>query len=129
MNRSSGTGVKMAARNEVLLEKLGRAQEIRISVTGRKSGRIISLPIWFVLDGKKLYLLPVHGSDTEWYKNVLEKPTVRIEAGKAAAEMNLTGTRDTKQVAEVVEKFRGKYGDSGMKWYSKLDVAVFGEME
>jgi len=26
-------------------------------------------------------------------------------------------------VASVVEKFRAKYGDSGLKLYSKLDVA------
>ena len=44
---------------------------------GRKSGRTISIPVWFVLEGEKLYLLPVHGSDTQWYKNVLQNPLIR----------------------------------------------------
>jgi hypothetical protein len=47
-------------------------------VIGRKSGETISIPVWFVLDGHRLYLLPVRGSDTQWYKNVLKNPTIRI---------------------------------------------------
>lgn len=51
--------------SESLNERLSRYREITISVTGRKSGRTISIPIWFVLDQDTLYLLPVYGSDTE----------------------------------------------------------------
>jgi hypothetical protein len=29
--------------------------------------------VWFVLEGQKLYLLPVKGSETQWYNNVLYK--------------------------------------------------------
>jgi hypothetical protein len=50
-------------------DRLSRLNEITITVTGRKSGRPISIPVWFVLEDAKLYLLPVSGSDTEWYKN------------------------------------------------------------
>jgi hypothetical protein len=32
---------------------------IEISVTGRTSGRPISLPIWFAVDGDTLYLIPL----------------------------------------------------------------------
>ena len=37
------------------------ANELEITVTGRKSGRSLSYPVWFALDGDKLYLLPVKG--------------------------------------------------------------------
>jgi hypothetical protein len=47
---------------------------VEITVTGRASGRPISLPIWFALDGNKLYLIPVKGSETEWYKNLRKRP-------------------------------------------------------
>jgi len=57
-----------------LKDSLSRYREIKITVTGRKSGRAISNPVWFVLEDGKLYLLPVQGSDTQWYKNVLKKP-------------------------------------------------------
>jgi hypothetical protein len=49
----------MPTRADSLKVQLSRASEITIGVTGRKSGRTISNPVWFVLDGDKLYLLPV----------------------------------------------------------------------
>jgi hypothetical protein len=55
---------------------LDRTNEIELSVTGRKSGREISRPVWFVYEDNILYLLPVQGSDTEWYKNVQKNPKV-----------------------------------------------------
>jgi hypothetical protein len=47
-----------------LKERLTRYRQINISVVGRKSGLTISIPVWFVLEGEKLFLLPVQGSDT-----------------------------------------------------------------
>jgi len=115
----------MPPRNEALKDRLSRYREIKVSVTGRKSGRTISIPVWFVLDGEKLCLLPVNGSDTQWYKNVLKNPSIRIEAGGAKAEFQVVPVTDGKQVSSVVEKFRAKYGPTDVKkYYSKFDVAV-----
>jgi F420H(2)-dependent quinone reductase len=55
-----------------LKERLARYRQIKLSVIGRKSGKTISIPVWFVLEGEKLYLLAVKGSETQWYKNVLK---------------------------------------------------------
>src|ERR1019366_1552664 len=71
-----------------------------------------------------LYLLPVKGSDTQWYKNVLKNPSIRIDAGGAQSELKVVAVSDATQVKSVIEKFRGKYGTSGVNLYSKLDVAV-----
>jgi len=115
-------------RNDVLRDRLSRSREINIIVTGRKSGRTISVPVWFVLDDEQLYLLPVYGSDTQWYKNVLKNPSIRIEAG-TEAEFKTSPITDATRVSAVVEKFRRKYGASDVrKYYSKLDVAVLAEM-
>ena len=115
----------MPARNDALKDRLSRYREIKISVTGRNSGRTISIPVWFVLDEDKLCLLPVQGSDTQWYKNVLKNPSIRIEAGDAAAEFNAVPVTDPALVSSVVEKFRNKYGPRDVKkYYSKFDVAV-----
>jgi deazaflavin-dependent oxidoreductase (nitroreductase family) len=119
----------MAARNDTLKDRLSRYQEINISVTGRKSGRTISIPVWFVLEDSKLYLLPVQGSDTQWYKNVHKKPSIRIDVGKAAAELEVVLVTDATEVSSVVEKFRAKYGTNDVKkYYSKFDVAVLAQV-
>jgi deazaflavin-dependent oxidoreductase (nitroreductase family) len=115
----------MKTRNDAFLERLSRSQEITITVTGRKSGRPISIPVWFVSEGDKLYLLPVQGSDTQWYKNVLKNPSLRIDAGGAEAEFNAVPITDPKQVSSVGTKFRAKHGAADVKkYYSKFDVAI-----
>jgi deazaflavin-dependent oxidoreductase (nitroreductase family) len=120
----------MPARNDALRNRLTRSREVNIGVTGRKSGRAIRIPVWFVLEGEELYLLPVYGSDTQWYKNVLEKPVIRIDAGGAEAEVKVVPVTGAKQVSSVVEKFRAKYGTNDVKkYYSKFDVAVLAQMQ
>src|ERR1700730_907769 len=119
----------MPARNDALRDRLSRYREINITVTGRKSGRTISIPVWFVLEDDKLYLLPVQGSDTQWYKNVLKSPMIRIDARGAEAEVKVVLVTDATQVSSVLEKFRAKYGAKDVeKYYSKFDVAVLAEM-
>jgi deazaflavin-dependent oxidoreductase (nitroreductase family) len=114
----------VAAKNG-LKERLGRYRQITISVTGRKSGRTISIPVWFVLEGKKLYLLPVSGSDTQWFQNVLRNPRMTVAARDEQAELQAKPLTDAKAVAAVAEKFREKYGARDVKkYYSKFDVAV-----
>jgi len=44
------------------------SNELDITVIGRTSGRSFTYPVWFAVDGDKLYLIPVKGSDTDWYK-------------------------------------------------------------
>ena len=119
----------MPARNDALIDRLSRYREIHISVTGRSSGRSISIPVWFVLEDEDLYLLPVHGSDTQWYKNVLSNPLIRIDARGASAEFDAVPITDATRVSSVVAKFRAKYGAGDVKkCYSKLDVAVLAQM-
>ncbi len=119
----------MPTRNDSLADRLSRSKEINIGVTGRKSGRAITIPIWFVFEDDKLYLLPVQGSDTQWYKNVLKKPLIRIGAGGAETEFKVDLVTDATQVSSVVEKFRAKYGTDVKKYYSKFDVAVVVQMQ
>jgi len=121
-------GYTMAAQNEALIDRLSRYREIKITATGRKSGRAISIPVWFVWEDDKLYLLPVQGSDTQWYKNVLKNPSIRIDARGEEAEVNVVPVADAKQVSSVVEKFRVKYGADVKKYYSKFDVAVVAQI-
>jgi deazaflavin-dependent oxidoreductase (nitroreductase family) len=119
----------MPVRNSALKDRLARSREITISVVGRKSGRSISNPVWFVWDEDNLYLLPVQGSDTQWYKNVLVNPSIRIDAGGAEAEFKPTVVTDRKRVESIVEKFRGKYGAGDVKkYYSKFNAALVVEM-
>ena len=113
-----------------LQQRLNRASEIKLSVKGRKSGRDIPLPVWFVHEGNTVNLLPNYGSDTNWYKNFLAdqmlKISVRGGGGRRGGE-EISGKGKpiaySKRVNDIFRKFDSKYG--GVKqYYPKVDVAV-----
>ena len=104
---------------------LQNASEIEITVTGRTSGRTHSCPIWFALDGNKLYLIPVKGSDTGWYKNVRKTPTIRLATrGGKTLTASARLITDEAQLDKILEKFRDKYGRNVKSYYPKYNVAV-----
>ena len=104
---------------------LQNAREIEITVTGRSSGRTHSYPIWFAMDGDRLYLIPVRGSDTEWYKNMRKTPTIRLATrGGKTLTASARLVTDQAHIGKVLEKFRDKYGRNVKSYYPKLDVAV-----
>jgi deazaflavin-dependent oxidoreductase (nitroreductase family) len=110
---------------DALKDRLSREREIEITVTGRNSGRAVSIPVWFVLEDGNLYLVPVQGSDTQWYKNVLKNPSITVNARGAEGRFEVAPIIEPTRVSSIVAKFRAKYGASDVKkYYSKLDVAL-----
>ncbi len=104
---------------------LTATRELEVTVTGRKSNRPISLPVWFVHEGDVLYLLPVKGSDSSWYKNILRTPRIILSAKGAQISVNAQPITDPQKVREVVEKFRANYGAVDVRrYYTKFDVGV-----
>jgi deazaflavin-dependent oxidoreductase (nitroreductase family) len=106
-------------------EALQDSDMVTVAVTGRVTGRQISNPVWFVQERGLVYLLPVRGSDTSWFKNVRAIPTVRLTADGASVAAQAEPVTDQARAQEIVQKFRSKYGPGQIKrYYSKLDVAV-----
>ena len=107
-----------------VLSALRGVNEIEITVTGQTSGRSLTYPVWFAVEGDKLSLIPVRGSDTEWYKNLRKTPTIRLEARGKTFTTSARLLTDEGQIDKVLEKFRDKYGRNVKSYYPKLDVAV-----
>src|SRR6187200_2384743 len=106
-------------------DKQNTAYEITLSIKGRKSGKDISRPVWFVHEGNTLYLLPVQGSDTNWYKNLLVDPMLKIFVNGAEIAAKSKPMTDSSRVDDIVRKFKSNYGEGDVKkYYTKLDVAV-----
>jgi hypothetical protein len=114
----------MALRD--LAKALPRTDEIEISVTGRASGRKITHPVWFAQAGEALYLLPVKGSRTGWYKNLLKNRRIVLATRRAKwTPKNVRLIRDRARVRKIADMFRAKYGAGEVKkYYSTFDVAV-----
>jgi deazaflavin-dependent oxidoreductase (nitroreductase family) len=82
--------------------------EIELTVTGRRTGGKTSRPVWFVQDGAALYLVPVKGSDSGWFKNVLENPTVTLTADGVESTARATPITDGREVPRAVRRRRGR---------------------
>jgi hypothetical protein len=108
-----------------LHQRLNQVYEITLSVKGRKSTRDIPRPVWFVYEGKTLYLLPVQGSNTNWYKNLLVDPTLKMSVNGLEAPAGGKLITDSNMVDNIVRKFKSKYGEGEVKkYYTKFDIAV-----
>ncbi|MDG4792966.1 nitroreductase/quinone reductase family protein [Micromonospora sp. WMMD1082] len=106
-------------------DALDGVREVELTVTGRKTGRQISHPVWFVQQDDNVFLVPVTGSDSQWYKNVQQTPMVQLTANGAALSSSATPITATDQVDRIVAMFRDKYGaDQFESYYPKHDVAV-----
>ena len=104
---------------------LQQTDQVELTVTGRVTGREFSFPVWFVKEDGKFYLLPVRGSDSAWYKNMLKTPQLRLTADGASVTATAKPITDPARVREVVDKFRAAYGrDQVAQYYPKTDVAV-----
>src|SRR6267378_4203997 len=104
---------------------LDSSVELQITVTGRKSGREFSTPVWFVREGKTVYLMPVRGSENQWYKNVLKSRRIKISSGKVSIEIAAKPINDLKRVASIADMFRKKHGAADVKrYYTVYDAAV-----
>ena len=111
-------------KSDTLVTGLKKDKEIELTVTGRKSGKTLPRPVWFVLRETELLLLPVTGTDSQWYKNVLRNPHVKIRSSQQTFKGKLRAITERKQVDEVIELFKLKYGPSDIrKYYPNPNVA------
>jgi len=107
------------------LKALKSASELEITFVGRKSGKKFSAPVWFVQAGEKLYLLPVKGTASQWYRSVVKNPMVEVQTSGRKVNARARPMKEGREVEEALERFREKYGASDVKrYYPRQDVAL-----
>src|SRR5204862_4825722 len=80
---------------------------------------------WFVRAEGKVQLVPVHGTDSDWYRNVEAAPKVRLGAAGREVEATATPVDDARRVSSIVDAFKAKYGtETFERLYPKPDAAV-----
>lgn len=103
-------GNRMASTTEDAFSRILKdRRQISISIIGRRSGRTITLPVWFVHSEGALWLLPVYGSKTQWYRNLLANRTITIKAGSERREFRARALKAPGDVRKVIRRFSKKY--------------------
>ena len=99
-----------------------------LTTTGRVSGRPHTIEIWFVLNGRVLYML-AGGHASDWVKNLMREPSVSVRlrdtlfAGNARVVEQ--GDEDALARRLMLEKYQPRDGDDLSEWgRTALAVAV-----
>ncbi len=74
-------------------------------------------------EDNKLYLLPNHDSDTNWYKNILVAPTLKISVNSGEIHYGGKIITNNNRINNIVRKFNSKYGEV-TKYYTKFDITA-----
>ena len=108
-----------------LLDRLKHSNEVTITVTGRKTKKRFSTPVWFVLDEEKVILVPMKGSDNEWYKDLVEEPQIELGVDDITIPFKAKLVRGPAHVEKALDGFRAKYKSMWSEsYYTKRDVYV-----
>jgi hypothetical protein len=100
-------------------------REVDITVTGRRTGRQVTLPVWFVHEDQAIYLLPVRGPRADWYRNLVKNPMIGLDIEGTEHQGRVTPITDPARVNEIVDRFRAKYGSRDVAdYYPSPEVAV-----
>src|SRR5208283_2559394 len=103
------------------LEALKSKREVELTV--KRSGKWTTRPVWFVVDGATVYLLPMYGTDTKWYKYATANPEIELSVRGKKLRAEASPVLDAQKLADVTNRFQSKYGDLE-RYYRKLDAAI-----
>jgi deazaflavin-dependent oxidoreductase (nitroreductase family) len=100
-----------------------------LTTTGRVSGELREIEIWFGLEGSTVYMLSGGRDRSDWVKNLIREPavSVRIADRTFAGRARLVSDADEDARARhlLLEKYRRGYGgDLSSRGETALPVAV-----
>jgi deazaflavin-dependent oxidoreductase (nitroreductase family) len=78
-----------------------------LQVTGRKSGRIYSVPVDVVSQGGKQYLVAPRGY-TQWVRNAIASGTVSLKKGRRSESFNIRALADQEK-PEILKSYLDSY--------------------
>jgi deazaflavin-dependent oxidoreductase (nitroreductase family) len=87
-----------------------RQSTVRLTTTGRKSGRQHTVPVWYIVaDAQRIYVQHVRGPTADWYKNLAKQPDVQVDFGPGPLAGRATPISDSQEVRRILALFRRKY--------------------
>jgi hypothetical protein len=104
------------------LDRIGSADELRIT-SARADGTLRPyVPIWVVRVGDDLYVRSYRGADGGWFRHLRERDQGRIQAGGVQREVVVAAAPDEVDAA-VDDAYRGKYGHYGSRLVDPMIAA------
>ena len=111
------------------LNLFAQAQVCYLTTTGRVTGRPHTIEIWFALHGRTLYFLAGNGRRSDWVRNILRAPEVRVRVGRRTVagrgRIVTEGGEGERARRSVYEKYAPTYSGDLRDWRNEaIPMAV-----
>lgn len=94
-------------------EDVARHDVCRLVTTGRHSGRLHDIEIWFGTSQGVVYIISGNGPGADWYRNARSNPAVTIRFGETTYQGSARPVTDAAERRLVGEIMRDRYGGWG----------------
>ena len=84
-----------------------------LTTRGRKTGRPVRTPLWYVREGEVIYCLSRRGLSSQWLKNLQSAPGARLRVGNRYWQAQGSLVSEAQERDRVAELFFQKYGRLG----------------
>jgi len=106
-------------------DSTGTQMEAKMSLIQRSTGKIYTILLWFVQQGRRMFFVPSYGSNTMWYKNILTNPNITIDLNGKKYKIKAHVSNDKRILKMIMDMFESKYGSNEVeRWYWKREVLV-----
>jgi deazaflavin-dependent oxidoreductase (nitroreductase family) len=108
---------------------LAREEYCYLTATGRVSGEPREIEIWFGLDASTLYMLSGGGDRSDWVKNLIKTPAVRVRIADRTFNGRARIVEDANEAALgrrlLFDKYSAGYSSDLTNWRdTALPIAV-----
>ncbi len=113
-----------------IIEALDRHSVCHITTRGRVTGNPHRIEIWFAQADQTFYVLSGGGDNSDWVRNLIADPVVRIEVGRfslgGVARVIDAETGEDRLARDLVfEKYQKGYGGDLSEWReSSLAIGI-----
>ena len=87
-----------------------KQKEVRLTTTGRKSGKRRTVTIWIVTDGQRLFVRSGQGFRRHWPKNLMERGEATLQLGGQSIKVMPRHVSDPDEARSISQLVRKKYG-------------------
>ena len=91
-------------------EAAAKEREVRLTTTGRKSGKPRSVTIWIATDGKRLFVRSGQGMKRNWPQNLVANREATLRLGGQSIKVRGRHITDAAEARAIAAYASQKYG-------------------
>lgn len=97
--------------DKILFTRLKDEEYCYVTTTGRVTGKPHQIEIWFGLNGNTLYLLSGGMDKSDWVKNLIKNPSVKVRVAKKTFNAIARIVRDEEEEMMARNMLADKYNE------------------